>query len=42
MKDWVKKKRKGCCMLTSDPAKHAIPKTVEVAYSIGLLWEEIA
>ena len=31
-----------CCMLTSDPAKHAIPKTAEVAYSIGQLWEEIA
>ena len=25
-----------CCILTSDPAKHAIPKTVEVAYSMGV------
>ena len=25
-----------CCILTSHPAKHAIPKTVEVAYSIGV------
>ena len=25
-----------CCLLTSDPAKHAIPKTAEVAYSIGV------
>ena len=25
-----------CCVLTSDPAKHAIPKTVEAAYSIGV------
>ena len=25
-----------CCILTSDPAKHAIPKTAEVAYSIGV------
>ena len=25
-----------CCILTSDPAKHAIPKMVEVAYSIGV------
>ena len=31
-----------CCILTSDPAKHAIPKTVEVTYSVGQLWEEIA
>ena len=23
-----------CCILTSDPAKHAIPKTAEVAYSV--------
>ena len=25
-----------CCILTSDPAKHAILKTVEVAYSVGV------
>ena len=25
-----------CCILTTNPAKHAIPKTVEVAYSIGV------
>ena len=25
-----------CCILTSDPAKHAIPKTTEVAYLIGV------
>ena len=31
-----------CCILTSDLGKHAIPKTAEVAYSIGQLWEEIA
>ena len=31
-----------CCILTSDPAKHAIPKTAEVAYYVGQLWEEIA
>ena len=31
-----------CCILTSDPAKQAIPKTAEVAYSVGQLWEEIA
>ena len=31
-----------CCILTSDTAKHAIPKTAEVAYSVGQLWEEIA
>ena len=28
--------RPKCYILTSDPAKHAIPKTVEVAYSIGV------
>ena len=31
-----------CCILTSDPAKHAIQKTAEVAYFVGQLWEEIA
>ena len=31
-----------CCILTSNPAKHAIPKTVEVEYSVSQLWEEIA
>ena len=30
------------CILTSDLAKHAIPKMAEVAYSIGQWWEEIA
>ena len=25
-----------CCTLTSDPAKHAIPKTAEAAYSISV------
>ena len=25
-----------CCILTSNTAKHAIPKTAEVAYSIGV------
>ena len=25
-----------CSILTSDPAKHSIPKTAEVAYSIGV------
>ena len=29
-------------MLTSDPDKYAIPKTAEVVYSVGQLWEEIA
>ncbi len=33
---------KFCCILTFDQAKHAIPKTAEVAYSVGQLWEEIA
>ena len=30
-----------CCILIFDPAKHAIPKTEEVTYSVGQLWEEI-
>ena len=29
-------------ILTSDPAKHANPKTAEVEYSVDQLWEEIA
>ena len=32
----IKRNMKNCCILTSDPAKLAIPKTVEVAYSIGV------
>ena len=31
-----------CCILTFDPAKHTIPKTVEMTHSDGQLWEEIA
>ena len=31
-----------CCILTFDPAKHAIPKTAEVTHSDGQLWEENA
>ena len=31
-----------CYILTSDPAKHAIPKIAEVAYSVGQLSEKIA
>ncbi len=27
-----------CCILTFDPAKHAIPKTAEVTHSDGQLW----
>ena len=30
------------CILTADTVTHAIPKTAEVAYSVGQLWEEIA
>ena len=30
------KMQSSCCILTSDPAKHAIPKTAEVAYSVGV------
>ena len=30
------RRRYSCCILTSDPAKHAIPKTAEVAYSVGV------
>ena len=30
-----------CRISTSDPAKHAIPKTVEVAYSVGQLWKRL-
>ena len=29
-----------CCILTSDPAKHAIPKTAEV--HIPLTWASLA
>ena len=34
--------RVACCILTFDPAKHAIPKRAEVTHSDGQLWEEIA